>query len=142
VKRSLVSLVAIAALAAGCGGGGSGGSPSGSPSATSSPRPSSPAKLTIVSPTNGEVFQSSSIPVRIRLQGARIVRPVTTRITPTKGHIHLLVDNKIVSMNYQLVDVLHGVKPGTHVLQVEFVAADHLPFDPRVIQAVTFEVKS
>ena len=27
-----------------------------------------------------------------------------------------------------------------HVMKVEFVAADHLPFDPRVVSAVTFEV--
>jgi hypothetical protein len=141
MKRFFVSIVSLAVLAAGCGGGSS-GSPSPTPTPTTSPRPSSPAKLTILSPSNGEVFHASAVPVRIRLQGAKIVKPVTTNITPTKGHVHLLVDNKIVSMNYQLNDVLHGVKPGTHVLQVEFVASDHLPFDPRVIQAVTFEVKS
>ena len=137
LKLSLV----IALLLSACGGGGSGdgGSPTSSP--TPSPRPSSPAKLAIVSPTNGEVFHSGTVPVKITLEGARIVKPVTTHITPTKGHVHLLLDGKIVSMNYALDDELHDVKPGSHVLQVEFVASDHRPFDPRVIQAATFVVK-
>ena len=142
MKRVIVSTVALAALVAACGGGGGAAQRSGSPTPGSSPRPSSPATLTVLSPSNGEVFHSSSVPVRVRLAGARVVKAVTTNITPTKGHVHLLLDDKIVSMNYQLDDELHDVKPGTHVLEVEFVASDHLPFDPRVIQAVTFEVKS
>ena len=36
---------------------------------------------------------------------------------------------------------LTAVQPGLHVLRVEFVASDHLPFDPRVIAQVAFEVK-
>jgi hypothetical protein len=28
-----------------------------------------------------------------------------------------------------------------HVLRVEFVASDHLPFNPRIFTAVTFQVK-
>jgi hypothetical protein len=34
------------------------------------------------------------------------------------------------------------VAPGQHTLRVEFVASDHLPFDPRVISEVVFEVKA
>ena len=33
------------------------------------------------------------------------------------------------------------VAPGHHVVQVEFVATDHGPFNPRVIAVVSFEVK-
>jgi hypothetical protein len=117
-----------------------GGSANSQTTTTPSTRPSSPAKLSIVTPKNGQVFHGATVPVRISLIGARIVKPVTTHITPTKGHVHLLLDGRIVSMNYSLDDVIHDVKPGSHVLQVEFVASDHLPFDPRVIAAVTFEV--
>ena len=35
---------------------------------------------------------------------------------------------------------LSDLTPGMHILQVEFVANDHAPFDPRVIAKVTFEV--
>jgi hypothetical protein len=37
----------------------------------------------------------------------------------------------------QIVD-LSGVGPGTHTLTAEFVAADHLPFSPRVQTSVAF----
>jgi len=32
------------------------------------------------------------------------------------------------------------VEPGRHLLQAEFVAADHGPFDPRVRTSVAFQV--
>ncbi len=37
--------------------------------------------------------------------------------------------------------LLADLTPGEHLIQVEFVANDHAPFDPRVLAAVTFEVK-
>jgi hypothetical protein len=30
--------------------------------------------------------------------------------------------------------------PGPHQIRAEFVAVDHLPFDPRVVATVTFRV--
>ena len=140
-RRLLVGLAVLAALAAGCGGG---GSPSNGGSSTApltqGARPSSPAKLTIMSPKNGQVIHGSIVHVKLGLTGARIVIPTTTHITPTTGHVHLYLDNQIVSMNYSLDNTIH-VSPGTHVLRVEFVASDHLPFDPRVVKAVVIEVK-
>jgi hypothetical protein len=133
-----LGLAVVAAVTVACSGGGDGGT---TPSTQTSGRPSSPATLTILSPTNGQTFKAGQIiPVNVKLTGARIVKRTTTHITPTTGHLHLLVDNAIVSMNYQTTNQLEGVKPGVHVMKVEFVAADHQPFDPRVIQAVTFQV--
>ncbi|MGH2465342.1 MAG: hypothetical protein ACRDGI_07770 [Candidatus Limnocylindrales bacterium] len=94
-------------------------------------RPSSPAVLTIVSPTPSEVVTGTTLHVVMSLQNATIVPATTTNISPTTGHIHLFVDNALVSMNYQLTQDL-PVHPGTYVLYAEFVAADHAPFDPRV----------
>jgi hypothetical protein len=134
--RTLVGLAIVMTLGVGCGGGsGSSASPS------STARPSSPAKLSIVSPTNGEVVHGSSVDVKLDLTGARIIASTTKNITPTTGHVHLLVDHKIVSMNYTLNQPLGGLKPGTHVLEAEFVASDHLPFNPRVTDTVGFQVK-
>ena len=80
--------------------------------------------------------------LKIKLTGAKIVAPTTTHIVPTKGHIHVLLDGKIESMNYGInLHAIHDVKPGNHLLSVEFVASDHLPWDPRVVQEVTFTVK-
>jgi hypothetical protein len=94
-------------------------------------RPSSPAILTFVSPTPNEVVTGATLHVILWLHDATIVPATTTNISPTTGHVHLYVDNALVSMNYALTQDL-PVHPGTYVLQAEFVAADHAPFDPRV----------
>jgi hypothetical protein len=131
------ALLVVAALAlAGCSGGKASAGVT-----TPTARPSSPAKLSILSPTNGEVIKGSVVHVRLKLQNAKIVPATTTHITPTAGHIHLFLDDRIISMNYQLDNTITNVKPGNHLLRAEFVASDHLPFDPRVFVQVTFEVK-
>jgi hypothetical protein len=33
-----------------------------------------------------------------------------------------------------------SARPGQHVVQVEFVAADHAPFEPRVLAQAAFDV--
>jgi hypothetical protein len=43
-------------------------------------------------------------------------------------------------MNYGLRHRLPKLPPGQHVVQVEFVAADHAPFDPRVLTQTAFQV--
>jgi hypothetical protein len=106
-----------------------------------SARPSSPAKVQIVTPTDGEVFHGSVVDVKVRLENATIVPVTTTNITPDQGHLHLYLDDQIESMNFTTSATLTAVQPGLHVLRVEFVASDHLPFDPRVIEQVAFEVK-
>ena len=134
--RGVVLLVFVA-LAISCSGSASGGGPTAGPP---SPRPSSPAVLSILSPTDGERVHGSSIELRVSLRHAKIVQPTTTHIVPDEGHLHVILDDHIVSMTEGLRQRLSGLAAGTHVLQVEFVASDHAPFDPRVIAAVTFEV--
>ncbi|MEO8251630.1 MAG: hypothetical protein ABI978_00185 [Chloroflexota bacterium] len=127
------SLVAIALLLASCGG-------QSTPSPSVS-RPSSPAVITIDQPVAGDTVQGGSVHVVLTLTGAKIVKQTTTNIRPDEGHVHLYVDNVLVSMNYGLEQDL-PVHPGTYVLKAEFVAADHAPFNPRVWSAETiFTVK-
>jgi hypothetical protein len=76
-----------------------------------------------------------------RPQGAKIVRQTTTRIRPDQGHVHLLVDGKLVAMSYGLNEQLPKLGPGQHLVQVEFVAADHAPFDPRVLAQAAFIIR-
>jgi hypothetical protein len=132
------ALIAVALLASGCGPG---GTTSDSPSPSSVSRPSSTAKLSILSPKNGSVVKGPTIHLELSLQGAHIVKQTSTNLSPDKGHVHVLLDGSLISMNYSLGDEVHDVGPGTHRFEVEFVATDHAPFDPRVTAVTSFQVK-
>jgi hypothetical protein len=136
---ALTGALVLAAALAGCSGDKSAGATP--TSDTLGPRPSSPAQVTIVSPRNGATVAASGAALDVRLAKAKIVNLTTRNIKPTEGHIHVLVDDRLVSMNYKLSGELPKLGPGTHVVRVEFVAADHLPFDPRVFAQAAFVVK-
>ena len=112
------------------------------PSPTLGPRPASPAIVEIVKPTAGSTVNGTSVHVVLKLTGATIVSQTTTDIRPDQGHLHLYVNNVLVSMNYGLEQDI-AVQPGTIDIKAEFVAADHAPFNPRVWSPdVIFTVKS
>jgi hypothetical protein len=134
-------LLAVAALGLAACSGGNGGSTQPAATTATAARPSSPAKLTIESPRNGETIRQDRPEVRLELVGAKIVSQTTTHIQGDEGHIHLIVDGKLVNMNYSLEQRLPQLPPGQHVLQVEFVAADHAPFEPRVLTQAAFQIK-
>jgi hypothetical protein len=149
--RSLPAALALAALVlAGCSGGGSSSSggqgDSGQASGTTAgntttaDRPSSTGKLAIEAPRNGQVVKGSNLTLKVNLTGAKVVPATTTRITPDQGHLHVMLDGKLISMNYGLSEKLPKMTLGTHLVQVEFVASDHLPFDPRVMTQAAFQV--
>ena len=123
-----VSVGAASPLAAAASGA-SGAAPGSTPSAA---RLSSSAQLSLVSPTANQVVHGTTLHVVVALTGATIVAATTTAVRPDQGHIHLYVDNNLVSMNYGMTQDLE-VAPGTHILHAEFVASDHYPFDPRVV---------
>jgi hypothetical protein len=139
MRRTILLMAMPALLMAGCSKGGGSSGPSGRPS----PRPSSTAKIQILSPTNGQSFSGSSVdvPIKLGLTGARIVPATTKNITPDTGHVHLYLDNQIVTMNFSLTGEIPNVTRGQHILRAEFVASDHLPFNPRVFVSVTFVVQ-
>jgi hypothetical protein len=142
--RAVAATVVLAIALASCGGSGSnaGSTPSPGPTGSAAPiaRPSSPARLTIVSPENGEVVQGSTVELLVDLQDARIVPQTTTDVAPDEGHLHVLLDDTLISMTEGLEQTIPDVAPGLHRLTVEFVAADHAPFDPRVVEVVAFEM--
>ena len=76
----------------------------------------------------------------LNLDGAKVVNQTTTHVQGDEGHIHLYLDGKLVAMNYGLRQRLPQLPPGQHVVQVEFVAADHAPFDPRILTQSAFQV--
>jgi hypothetical protein len=104
-------------------------------------RPRSTADLTILAPKNGTVVHGTVVDLRLRLTGARIVKATSSDVRSDEGHIHVLLDGTLISMNYGLEQRIPDLDKGTHLLQAEFVASDHAPFDPRVIATVSFEVR-
>jgi hypothetical protein len=136
-----VALVVASLVLAACEGGSADtDANTATPPTPTGARPASTATLSILSPANGAVIRGSTVDVRLRLQHARIVRPTSNDLRPDEGHIHILLDGSLVSMNYGLTDEIDDVPRGRHLLQAEFVASDHAPFDPRVVVVSSFEV--
>jgi len=135
MKRLLA--VALCVLVA-CGSG----SGSGSGSGGASHRPSTQARLSILSPTPNEVTGPDPV-VTMELVGARVVAPSVVRgaLRGDEGHIHVSLDGKLISMTTGLRLDLHSLSPGPHAVQAEFVADDHLPFANRIVAAVLFTVQ-
>jgi hypothetical protein len=130
LRRPAAALVVVAIFVGACSPGAAATPSAGL--ASLGPRPSSPATVAIVAPVTGARVTGTSVHVVLTLTGAQIVPATTTAISPTTGHVHLYVDNQLVSMNYGLEQDI-PVTPGSHVLKAEFVAADHAPFNPRVV---------
>jgi Family of unknown function (DUF6130) len=127
--RPVAALAAVAALSAGCGG--------------ASGRPTTSAQLTIDSPTPNQVL-SPDFTIKLNLVGATVVPAgvVKGKLRGDQGHIHVSVDQQLISMAYSTTQDLHGIKPGRHSLQAEFVAVDHRPFKNRVVAVTLFVVQT
>ena len=104
-------------------------------------RPSTNARIIIVSPRPQQVLHGNPATVRIRMrvEGARVVTQTSAHLTPDKGHIHLYLDGMLVGMAYATSATVDA-EPGSHRLKAEFVAVDHGPFNPPVTAWVTFRV--
>ena len=145
MRKPILFSVALLLFFVGCGG--SNGDPS-STSGTLAPpkRPTSTARLAIISPRPGATYSPSSVPVKVELTGGEVLLQASAKLTSDTGHIHLELDGQTITMlaglESDVAQVLgKPLDPGSHLLQVEFAAADHLPFNPRVIVAVPFTVK-
>ena len=113
----------------------------GGDSSSSSPRPSTDARLEIVRPTPNQILPPT-FQLDLNLIGAKVV-PETAAGGPLRGdegHIHVTLDGKLISMTYGTTQELKDLPPGPHNIQAEFVAADHAPFSNRLIVAVAFAV--
>jgi hypothetical protein len=103
-------------------------------------RPASTATLRIVAPAEGQEVSGTTLDVMTQLTGASVVDAASTGVTPDTGHVHVSIDDRLMSMAYadrQEIPI-DWLERGPHVLRVEFVAADHGSFDPPVEVSVTF----
>ncbi|HKI29501.1 MAG TPA: DUF6130 family protein [Actinomycetota bacterium] len=139
LQRSVIfaSIVVAGLVLAACGGDDDATSPTGS----TGQRPTSTGKLSITEPRVGEVVNGSTVNLRVKLKDAKLVPVTTTDIVPNEGHLHVILDDRLISMTKGLEQAIPDVSPGPHRIQVEFVASDHAPFGPRVVAIVQFEVK-
>ena len=138
----VAACVAITVAANACTGGDAPSPTTSSPTpGVSANRPASPAKLKIVTPRNGQVVSGTTVEMKVSLENAKIVPATSANIVPDEGHLHVILDDQLISMTGETTQLLSNLMPGQHLLKVEFVASDHAPFDPRVIAAVSFEVQ-
>ena len=142
-KHRMIAIAMTMALALAACGGSDDVRGTGATGATTSTgdRPSSTAKLSIVEPKVGQVVHGSNVDLRVKLQDAKLVPATTTHIVPDEGHLHVILDDTLISMTEGLEQTIPDVPPGEHRIMVEFVASDHAPFDPRVVSVVAFEVQ-
>ena len=141
-RNTATALVAVVLVSAACSGGDAGAPDAPPPQTIAAERPASSAELTIVRPVNGERIDGDTALLEVDLKGGTVVEQTSTELQPDEGHLHVMLDGQLVSMTSGTSQELGDLPPGEHLLQVEFVANDHAPFDPRVLAASTFEVKS
>lgn len=104
-------------------------------------RPASVSSIAIDEPTPGEHVSGPALGVAIDLIDGKLVPMSTTKLTADTGHLHLYLDGRLVSMGSGALREsvpIDALDPGAHRLRVEFVAADHGPFEPRVQTGVAF----
>ncbi len=111
-----------------------------SSSGSTAQRPATTARLQITSPAPNQVTGTDPT-LELNLVGAKVVAASQGPLVADQGHIHVSVDGKLVSMAYGTTQDLHGLTPGSHSVQAEFVATDHAPFRNRVVAAVLFQVQ-
>lgn len=136
MHRRALTAVGLLILAS-CGGEPTPG-PAASPTTT---RPRSTATIRIAEPESGAVVRGTRLLVKVEVKGARVLEKASTDTRPDTGHVHLYLDGKTVTLLAGLQFEITDLTPGKHLLQAEFSAADHGPFNPRVITATAFTVQ-
>jgi hypothetical protein len=105
-----------------------------------SPKPPPRARIKLLSPPQGDVVPAGDpIPVLIQLTGAVLVPPAVQSLSSpppiNAGHIHILVDGKVRSMQ-ATGEPRVVLSPGPHSIRAEFVDPYHRSFSPRIIDTV------
>jgi hypothetical protein len=92
--------------------------------------------VTISSPAEGDTVPAGeAVPVTVELSGAELTSETESE-DPTQGHLHIFVDDRIVSMPSTTSNEVE-LEPGEHTIVVEFTTADHRSFEPRIQDAIT-----
>jgi hypothetical protein len=145
--RFLPWIVALAAVlpAGACAATGSAKTASTTAATGSSPvaaRPTTDARLVILSPTPNQVT-GPDVTLQLQVTGGTVLpaAQVTGPLQGDQGHIHVSVDGRLVQMAYSTQADLTALTPGPHSVSAAWVAVDHLPFANRVVANVLFTVQ-
>jgi hypothetical protein len=110
------------------------------PATPSCGRPATQARITILSPTQGQVIAGRQVNVQVRLTGGKFAPVASIKNRPGEGHLHLYIDGSLESMTGQSSQGLN-LPPGRHEMKAEYVANDHGPFCRQVSDLATFTVR-
>lgn len=146
MRRQLLVLLTLVLCGVTACGSATPPDPSRTPAATPYPtpsgglghRPSTPVKITLISPPSGEVVHGTSIVVKVSISGGTVTTAVGGDANPTLGHVHLYLNSQLIYMAYTLTQKV-TVQPGLeYSMYAEFVAQDHYPFAPRDVTPTIF----
>jgi hypothetical protein len=95
------------------------------------------ARISIVSPSDGDEVDAGEVAVEVDVKNGSVA---TSASDTEGGHIHIFVDDAMVSMPYT-TDSSVELTPGEHTITVEYVGTAHQSFEPRVTDEVTVEAR-
>jgi hypothetical protein len=75
-------------------------------------------------PPQLEVVISDGL-ITLEAIGFEFAAPDETENVPGRGHTHVLVDGRLVSMSYERAVPLPDLEPGTHEIEITLAAIDH-----------------
>lgn len=86
--------------------------------------------ISIESPRDGATVSAGDpVPLSIHVDGA------TVGSGTASAHVHVFVDDRLQSMPTTLSPTV-SLEPGRHTVTVELTDADHMQYDPRVLDSV------
>jgi hypothetical protein len=134
-----IVLLGMTACSSAAADGTSAPTPYPTPSGGLGHRPSTPVRITLLAPAGGETVHGTSVLVRVSITGGIVTQTTSADITPTKGHVHLYLNNQLIYMAYTLQQMVTGLHPGVeYSMYAEYVAQDHFPFSPRDVTPTIF----
>jgi hypothetical protein len=77
-------------------------------------------------------LDGATVPAREEIDVVVSLTGATLSPSGASGHLHVRVDDEIVSMTAALVTNV-VLEPGAHTIEAEFVSASHRPLSPRVL---------
>lgn len=134
-----VTLFVLLLLTA-CGGSGSTVPSNGDVSENVEPKSQGPS-VKIVSPVTGDTIKGDTIEVKFEFVGFTMDREAIGKARESgKGHWHLLLDGRQVTIDAGETSTLQRVPPGPHNVRISLRNNDHSTLSPEVDDNINIDV--